>query len=258
MDAPPPGRPGPEDGRAVPPDGGAGMSGAMKAVIAILVAAVIGLGVALAVVAADDGDEDDRHPADDHRAGADDRGDDRDRTDDDDAGDHHGADDDRRVDDDGDRADDDDDNDRPRDDHRGKRRHLAVPSSPRPGTPGGRPRARLCALVSEAPRARIAGYQADPERIGRVLLLYSGGLDTSVMLHWIQRRYGVEIVTLTVDLGQPGEDWKAVLGSSATSAPPTRSASTRARSSPATTCCRRSARRPTAAATRCSRRWPGR
>jgi hypothetical protein len=33
------------------------MSGAMKAVIAILVAAVIGLGVALAVVAADDGDE---------------------------------------------------------------------------------------------------------------------------------------------------------------------------------------------------------
>jgi argininosuccinate synthase len=66
--------------------------------------------------------------------------------------------------------------------------------------------------VSEAPRARIAGYQADPERIGRVLLLYSGGLDTSVMLHWIQRRYGAEIVTLTVDLGQPGEDWEAVLG----------------------------------------------
>ena len=51
-----------------------------------------------------------------------------------------------------------------------------------------------------------------PETIGRVLLLYSGGLDTSVMLHWIQARYGAEIVTLTVDLGQPGEDWDVVVG----------------------------------------------
>jgi argininosuccinate synthase len=59
---------------------------------------------------------------------------------------------------------------------------------------------------------RIASYQADPESIGRVLLLYSGGLDTSVMVHWIQERYGAEIVTLTVDVGQPGEDWDVVLG----------------------------------------------
>lgn len=59
---------------------------------------------------------------------------------------------------------------------------------------------------------RVASYQADPARIGRVLLLYSGGLDTSVMLHWIQARYGAEIVTLTVDLGQPGEDWDVVVG----------------------------------------------
>ena len=65
-------------------------------------------------------------------------------------------------------------------------------------------------MSDEAPR--IASYQADPERIGRVLLLYSGGLDTSVMLHWIQQRYGAEIVTLTVDLGQPGEDWEVVVG----------------------------------------------
>ncbi len=64
--------------------------------------------------------------------------------------------------------------------------------------------------MAEAPR--IASYQADPERVGRVLLLYSGGLDTSVMLHWIQARYGAEIVTLTVDLGQPGEDWDVIIG----------------------------------------------
>ncbi len=66
--------------------------------------------------------------------------------------------------------------------------------------------------MSEPPRPPVAGYQADPERVERVLLLYSGGLDTSVMLHWIQQRYGAEVVTLTVDLGQPGEDWEAVVG----------------------------------------------
>ena len=59
---------------------------------------------------------------------------------------------------------------------------------------------------------RTASYEADPSAVGRVLLLYSGGLDTSVMLGWIQERYGAEIVTLTVNLGQPGEDWDVVVG----------------------------------------------
>ena len=58
----------------------------------------------------------------------------------------------------------------------------------------------------------IASYQADPESVGRVLLLYSGGLDTSVMLRWIQERYGAEIVALTVNLGQPDEDWDVIVG----------------------------------------------
>src|SRR5882757_3108481 len=64
--------------------------------------------------------------------------------------------------------------------------------------------------INESPR--IASYQADPAKVGRVLLLYSGGLDTSVMLKWIQEQYGAEIVTLTVNLGQPGEDWDVVTG----------------------------------------------
>jgi argininosuccinate synthase len=59
---------------------------------------------------------------------------------------------------------------------------------------------------------RTASYEADPERVGRVLLLYSGGLDTSVMLRWIQEHYDAEIVTLTVDLGQPDEDWEVIVG----------------------------------------------
>jgi argininosuccinate synthase len=67
-------------------------------------------------------------------------------------------------------------------------------------------------LVPEHATQRIASYQADPAQVGRVLLLYSGGLDTSVMLRWIQERYEAEIVALTVNLGQPGEDWDVVVG----------------------------------------------
>ena len=58
----------------------------------------------------------------------------------------------------------------------------------------------------------IASYEARPEEVNRVLLLYSGGLDTSVMLKWIQDEYGAEVVALTVDLGQPGEDYEVVKG----------------------------------------------
>jgi argininosuccinate synthase len=57
-----------------------------------------------------------------------------------------------------------------------------------------------------------ASYQARPEDVHRVLLLYSGGLDTSVMLKWIQEQYGAEVVALTVNLGQPGEDYEVIRG----------------------------------------------
>jgi len=55
-----------------------------------------------------------------------------------------------------------------------------------------------------------ASYEADPAEVGRVLLLYSGGLDTSVMLKWIQDSYEAEVVCLTVNLGQPGEDYEVI------------------------------------------------
>ena len=57
---------------------------------------------------------------------------------------------------------------------------------------------------------RTATYEADPSQVRRVLLLYSGGLDTSVMLKWIQEQYGAEVVCLTVNLGQPGEDYAVI------------------------------------------------
>ena len=43
------------------------------------------------------------------------------------------------------------------------------------------------------------------EKIKKVVLAYSGGLDTSVILRWLQDTYGCEVVTFTADLGQGGE-----------------------------------------------------
>jgi argininosuccinate synthase len=63
-----------------------------------------------------------------------------------------------------------------------------------------------------APNTRTASYLAEPGEVNRVLLLYSGGLDTSVMLKWIQDEYDAEVVALTVNLGQPGEDYDVVKG----------------------------------------------
>jgi argininosuccinate synthase len=57
-----------------------------------------------------------------------------------------------------------------------------------------------------------SSYEANPADVHRVLLLYSGGLDTSVMLKWIQDEYDAEVVALTVNLGQPGEDYEVVKG----------------------------------------------
>src|SRR5918911_958654 len=66
--------------------------------------------------------------------------------------------------------------------------------------------------VADPQATRVAGYLAQPGEVGRVLLLYSGGLDTSVMLKWIQDEYEAEVVALTVNLGQPGEDYDVVRG----------------------------------------------
>ncbi|HSZ75580.1 MAG TPA: argininosuccinate synthase [Rhizomicrobium sp.] len=43
------------------------------------------------------------------------------------------------------------------------------------------------------------------DRVKKVVLAYSGGLDTSVILKWLQTEYGAEVVTFTADLGQ-GEE----------------------------------------------------
>ena len=41
--------------------------------------------------------------------------------------------------------------------------------------------------------------------VKKVVLAYSGGLDTSIILKWLQQTYGAEVITFTADLGQGGE-----------------------------------------------------
>lgn len=44
----------------------------------------------------------------------------------------------------------------------------------------------------------------------RVVLAYSGGLDTSVCVRWMIEEWGVEVVTLSADVGQEGTDWEEI------------------------------------------------
>ena len=53
--------------------------------------------------------------------------------------------------------------------------------------------------------------------VKKVVLAYSGGLDTSIILKWLQTEYGAEVVTFTADLGQgeelgPARDKALTLG----------------------------------------------
>ena len=70
----------------------------------------------------------------------------------------------------------------------------------------------MAEITERTQHTRTASYLAEKGEVHRVLLLYSGGLDTSVMLKWIQDEYEAEVATLTVNLGQPGEDYEVVEG----------------------------------------------
>jgi argininosuccinate synthase len=53
---------------------------------------------------------------------------------------------------------------------------------------------------------KISSYEAEIGAVKKVVLLYSGGLDTSCILKWIMDKYKAEVITLTIDLGQQSDD----------------------------------------------------
>jgi argininosuccinate synthase len=63
----------------------------------------------------------------------------------------------------------------------------------------------------------IRAMASDSRSVKKVVLAYSGGLDTSIILKWLQTTYGCEVVTFTADLGQgeelgPARDKALLLG----------------------------------------------
>ncbi len=65
-------------------------------------------------------------------------------------------------------------------------------------------------MDSQTEYMKVASYEAKPENVNRCLLLYSGGLDTSVMIKWIKEHYDAEVVALTLDIGQQGDDLEEI------------------------------------------------
>ncbi|OGG69312.1 argininosuccinate synthase [Candidatus Kaiserbacteria bacterium RIFCSPHIGHO2_12_FULL_53_13] len=65
-------------------------------------------------------------------------------------------------------------------------------------------------MKAQYPYHKVASYEGDKDSMKKVVLLYSGGLDTSVLLKWIQDEYKVKVITLTLDLGQQHDDLDAI------------------------------------------------
>lgn len=57
---------------------------------------------------------------------------------------------------------------------------------------------------------KVSSYEGRKGSVHKVVLLYSGGLDTSVMLKWIQDTYEAEVIALTIDIGQQADDLEEI------------------------------------------------
>ena len=57
---------------------------------------------------------------------------------------------------------------------------------------------------------KVSSYEGKIGEVRKVVLLYSGGLDTSVMIKWIQEKYKADVITLTIDIGQQADDLEKI------------------------------------------------
>ncbi|MBI5754803.1 argininosuccinate synthase [Candidatus Peregrinibacteria bacterium] len=65
-------------------------------------------------------------------------------------------------------------------------------------------------MQKESTYQKVASHEAIKGEFHKCLLLYSGGLDTSVMLTWIQENYACEVVALTIDIGQTADNLESI------------------------------------------------
>lgn len=65
-------------------------------------------------------------------------------------------------------------------------------------------------MIKKQKYIKVSSYEGRRGEVKKVVLLYSGGLDTSVMLKWIQEEYKAQVIALTVDIGQQTDDLEEV------------------------------------------------
>jgi argininosuccinate synthase len=65
-------------------------------------------------------------------------------------------------------------------------------------------------MLSKTSYIKVSSYEAKTGSVKKVLLLYSGGLDTSVMLKWIKDQYKADIIAVTFDIGQQHDDLESI------------------------------------------------
>jgi len=70
--------------------------------------------------------------------------------------------------------------------------------------------AKVIFFMNNSNYKKIASYEVEPGEVDKIVLLYSGGLDTSMMLKWLQDNYQAEVIALTADIGQQHDDLEKV------------------------------------------------
>ena len=65
-------------------------------------------------------------------------------------------------------------------------------------------------MKNQSNYVKVASHEAKKGEFDKCLLLYSGGLDTSVMLKWIQEEYNCDVIALTINLGQTADNLEEI------------------------------------------------
>src|SRR6185312_5706084 len=67
-----------------------------------------------------------------------------------------------------------------------------------------------CALLCNGRHNHVSHVRRTVNMTERVVLAYSGGLDTSVAIPYLSERMNAEVIAVAVDVGQGGEDMAAI------------------------------------------------
>lgn len=65
-------------------------------------------------------------------------------------------------------------------------------------------------MKQDSTYTKVSSYEGRKGEVRKVVLLYSGGLDTSVMIKWIREEYKAQVIALAIDIGQQADDMEEI------------------------------------------------